>query len=85
MAKNGTDPIDQHVGARVRVRRTMLGMSQQKLGQGLGVTFGQIQKFERGADRIGASRLLDMAEILKVPVSFFFEDVVPEAKQRPLS
>ncbi len=69
------NPIDIHVGARVRLRRTLLGMSQEKLGQALGLTFQQVQKYERGTNRIGASRLHDLARVLGVPVAFFFEDL----------
>lgn len=69
------DPIDIHVGSRVRLRRTLLGMSQEKLGDALGLTFQQIQKYERGANRIGSSRLYRIAQILEVPVSFFFDDM----------
>lgn len=68
------DPIDVHVGSRVRLRRTLLGMSQEKLGNALGLTFQQIQKYERGANRIGSSRLYRLSRILDVPVSFFFEE-----------
>lgn len=68
------NPIDIHVGTRVRLRRIMLGLSQEKLGDSLGVTFQQVQKYEKGANRIGASRLQKISEILKTPVSFFFED-----------
>ena len=68
------DPTDRHVGARVKMRRLMLGMSQGKLGGALGLTFQQVQKYEKGMNRIGASRLRDIAAILQVPVSFFFED-----------
>jgi transcriptional regulator with XRE-family HTH domain len=66
-------PTDKHVGSRVRMRRTMLKMSQTDLGNGLGLTFQQVQKYEKGTNRIGASRLQHIAQILKVPVSFFFE------------
>ena len=66
--------VDVHVGKRLRLRRTMLGMSQQKLGAAVGLTFQQIQKYERGANRIGASRLYEFSEILDVPISFFFDD-----------
>ncbi len=69
----GPDPIDVHVGARVKLRRTILGISQTAFGKPLGVTFQQIQKYEKGTNRIGASRLYRMAEILDVPVSFFFD------------
>jgi transcriptional regulator with XRE-family HTH domain len=68
-------PIDAHVGSRVRLRRTLLGLSQQKLGSSLGLTFQQIQKYERGTNRIGASRLFELSKILNVPMSFFFEDI----------
>ncbi len=68
------NPIDIHVGSRVRLRRTMLGMSQEKLGNALEITFQQIQKYEKGANRIGASRLQNIANVLNVPVAFFFED-----------
>ena len=72
-AKDGPEPIDQHVGGRVRMRRKMLAMSQQKLGAALGLTFQQVQKYEKGATRIPASRLQQMSHILQVPVEFFFE------------
>ncbi|KQT83934.1 helix-turn-helix transcriptional regulator [Aurantimonas sp. Leaf443] len=72
--KKKPNPIDQHVGSRVRLRRTMLGMSQEKLGESLGITFQQIQKYEKGSNRIGASRLQRISEVLNVPVSYFFED-----------
>ena len=68
------NPIDIHVGSRVRLRRTMLGLSQEKLGESLGITFQQIQKYEKGANRIGASRLQQIAGVLNTPVAFFFED-----------
>lgn len=73
MAKKAPNPTDKHVGARVRMRRMMLNMSQEKLGDALGLTFQQVQKYEKGANRIGASRLQQIAHILQVPVSFFFE------------
>jgi transcriptional regulator with XRE-family HTH domain len=73
------NPIDVHVGSRVRLRRTLLGMSQEKLGEAIGLTFQQVQKYERGANRIGASRLYDLSRVLDVPVSFFFDDIDPEA------
>jgi len=68
------NPIDVHVGSRVKLRRTMLGLSQEKLGEALGITFQQIQKYEKGSNRIGASRLQQISEILETPVAFFFED-----------
>src|SRR5579883_2782253 len=69
------NPVDVHVGARVRLRRTLLGMSQEKLGEAIGLTFQQVQKYERGANRIGASRLWDMSRILNCPISYFFEEI----------
>jgi transcriptional regulator with XRE-family HTH domain len=72
--KKKPNPIDIHVGSRIRLRRTMLGMSQEKLGESLGITFQQIQKYEKGTNRVGASRLQNISQILNVPVSFFFED-----------
>jgi transcriptional regulator with XRE-family HTH domain len=68
-------PIDVHVGSRVRLRRTLLGMSQERLGEALGLTFQQVQKYERGVNRIGASRLFDLSRVLDVPISFFFDDM----------
>jgi transcriptional regulator with XRE-family HTH domain len=73
MAKKAPNPIDKHVGSRVRMRRMMLSMSQEKLGGALGLTFQQVQKYEKGTNRIGASRLQQIAHILQVPVAFFFE------------
>lgn len=67
------NPIDRHVGARVRMRRLLVSMSQERLGESLGITFQQIQKYEKGANRIGASRLQQIAKILGVPVEFFFD------------
>jgi transcriptional regulator with XRE-family HTH domain len=73
MAKKAPNPIDKHVGSRVRMRRMMLGMSQEKLGDALELTFQQVQKYEKGTNRIGASRLQQISNILQVPVAFFFE------------
>ena len=73
MTKKAPNPTDRHVGSRVRMRRMMLGMSQEKLGDALSLTFQQIQKYEKGTNRIGASRLQQIAQFLQVPVSFFFE------------
>ena len=70
-----SSPIDTHVGARIRLRRTLLGMSQERLGEALGLTFQQVQKYERGANRVGASRLFDLSRVLDVPISFFFDDM----------
>ena len=72
------NPVDIHVGSRVRLRRTLLGMSQEKLGGALGLTFQQVQKYERGTNRIGSSRLYQLSRILDVPVSFFFDDMPDE-------
>jgi transcriptional regulator with XRE-family HTH domain len=68
-------PIDVHVGSRIRLRRTLLGMSQERLGEALGLTFQQVQKYERGVNRVGASRLFDLSRVLDVPISFFFDDL----------
>ena len=73
-AKKSPNPIDKHVGSRVRMRRKMLAMSQEKLGRALGLTFQQVQKYEKGANRIGGSRLHQISQIMQVPVAFFFED-----------
>lgn len=73
MTKKTPNPIDKHVGSRVRMRRMMISMSQEKLGERLGITFQQIQKYEKGTNRIGASRLQQIGSVLGVPVSFFFE------------
>jgi transcriptional regulator with XRE-family HTH domain len=77
MNKKAPDPIDRHVGSRVRMRRMMLGISQEKLGDALGLTFQQVQKYEKGSNRIGASRLQHIAHILLVPVAFLFEGAPP--------
>jgi transcriptional regulator with XRE-family HTH domain len=71
--KRFPNPTDKHVGARARMRRKMLGMSQEKLGDALGISFQQIQKYEKGTNRIGSSRLQHIASILQVPIPFFFE------------
>ncbi|NIA72161.1 helix-turn-helix transcriptional regulator [Pelagibius litoralis] len=72
---SGPNPVDVHVGGRVRLRRTLLGMSQEKLGEAIGLTFQQVQKYERGANRVGASRLFDLSRVLDVPVGFFFDEM----------
>ncbi|MBI5165675.1 MAG: helix-turn-helix transcriptional regulator [Magnetospirillum sp.] len=72
------NPIDEHVGSRVRLRRTLLGLSQESLGEALGLTFQQVQKYERGANRIGASRLFDLSRVLDVPVTYFFDEMPAE-------
>ncbi len=69
------NPVDVHVGARVRLRRTLLGMSQEKLGEAIGVSFQQVQKYERGANIIGASRMFDLSRVLDVPIGFFFDEM----------
>ena len=71
-------PVDVHVGARIRLRRTLLGMSQERLGDALGLTFQQVQKYERGVNRVGASRLFDLSRILDVPINFFYDNM-PDA------
>src|ERR1700730_9457634 len=73
MAKKAPNPIDKHVGSRVRMRRMMLSMSQEKLGGALGLTFQQVQKYEKGTNRIGASRLQQISQMLDAPPAFFFE------------
>ncbi len=75
VSRGGPNPIDIHVGSRVRLRRNLLGMSQTKLGKAIGLTFQQIQKYERGVNRVGASRLFNLSRALDVPVSFFFENL----------
>ena len=78
------NPIDIHVGNRIRLRRTILGWSQEKLAAMLGLTFQQVQKYERGSNRVGASRLWDIGNVLNVPINFFFEDMDKEvASQSP--
>jgi transcriptional regulator with XRE-family HTH domain len=69
------NPVDVHVGRRLRLRRTLLGLSQERLGELLGLTFQQVQKYERGVNRIGSSRLYELGQILDVPISFFFDDL----------
>ncbi|HRD78209.1 MAG TPA: helix-turn-helix transcriptional regulator [Hyphomicrobiaceae bacterium] len=77
--------MDVHVGSRVRLRRMLLGISQEKLGEKLGLTFQQIQKYEKGVNRIGASRLYDLASVLSVPVQFFYDDApVAESLAQPV-
>lgn len=83
--------VDKHVGSRMRLRRSLLGMSQAELADRLGITFQQVQKYERGANRVSASRLWDLSQVLDVPVGFFFDDMgdqaapaVPDLKRRHL-
>jgi transcriptional regulator with XRE-family HTH domain len=73
VVKRIANPVDKHVGSRIRMRRLMLGMSQEKLGNGLGLTFQQVQKYEKGTNRIGAGRLQLISQLLQVPLPFFFE------------
>ena len=80
MVKKNPNPIDVHVGSRVRMRRMLVGLSQEKLGERLGLTFQQVQKYEKGSNRVSASRLYQMAQILGVPVQFFFEELPEQAK-----
>ena len=80
MVKKNPNPIDVYVGSRVRMRRMLVGLSQEKLGERLGLTFQQVQKYEKGSNRVSASRLYQMAQILGVPVQFFFEDLPEQAK-----
>ncbi len=77
------NPIDVHVGSRMRLRRTLLGMSQKKLGEVIGLTYQQVQKYERGSNRISASRLFDLARVLDVQVGFFFDDMSDDVAARP--
>jgi len=86
LASGAPNPVDVHIGARMRLRRTLLGMSQEKLGEAIGLTFQQVQKYERGANRIGGSRLYDLSRVLDVPVSFFYDDMSDSTQaQSPLS
>ena len=82
MAKKKADAIDRQVGVRVRMQRVALKMSQQQLAAELGISFQQVQKYEKGSNRIGASRLRRLAEILQVPVGFFFEDFPGPGKKQ---
>jgi len=75
LPKKKANPVDAHVGYRVRLRRMLIGMSQERLGELLGLTFQQVQKYERGINRIGAGRLFEVSEILGVPISFFYEGI----------
>lgn len=77
MPKKQANPVDAHVGHRVRLQRMLVGMSQERLGELLGLTFQQVQKYEKGVNRIGAGRLFELSGILGVPVSFFYEDIHP--------
>ena len=79
------NPVDKHVGARVRMRRVLLGMSQEKLGEALSLTFQQVQKYEKGTNRIGASRLSQIAKTLSVQIAFFFEGAPADAQFEELT
>ena len=81
-SQGNPNPIDVHVGSRLRQRRTLLGMSQGKLANALGLTFQQVQKYERGANRVGSSRLFDLARVLGVPVSYFFDEMSASTSAR---
>jgi len=83
ITKKTTNPIDKHVGSRVRMRRVLIGMSQERLGDALGLTFQQVQKYEKGINRIGASRLQQISNILGMPIEFFF-DGAPSGEVRPV-
>jgi transcriptional regulator with XRE-family HTH domain len=76
-------PIDVHVGSRIRLRRTLLGLSQERLGEALGLTFQQVQKYETGVNRVSASRLFDLSRVLDVPIGFFFDNVPDVVLSRP--
>ena len=78
IGRHGPHPVDSHVGGRLRMKRILLGMSQQMLADALGLRFQQVQKYERGANRVGASRLYEISQIFGVPISFFFEDMSQE-------
>jgi transcriptional regulator with XRE-family HTH domain len=73
VTRKSPNPVDVHVGSRVRMQRMLIGMSQEKLGEALGLTFQQVQKYEKGANRIGASRLYEIGAVLGVPIEYFFE------------
>ena len=79
MNRKAPNPIDIHVGSRIRLRRVLINMSQEKLGEQLGITFQQVHKYEKGTNRVGASRLYRISQVLGVPVSFFFEDIAGES------
>lgn len=83
--KKSPNATDIHVGSRIRLRRVMLGLSQEKLGDGLGITFQQVQKYEKGTNRVGASRLQHISELLDVHISYFFEGTPDASEDRPAS
>lgn len=80
--KKSPSPIDRHIGSRIRARRTLIGMSQEKLGEALGLTFQQVQKYEKGTNRVGSGRLQEIGDILGVPVTYFFEGQEGERKAK---
>lgn len=83
MASKGfPNPIDVHVGNRIRLRRTLLGMSQERLAEALGLTFQQVQKYEKGANRVSSSRLFDLMNILEVPLQYFFEEMSAKVREQ---
>jgi transcriptional regulator with XRE-family HTH domain len=83
-SKGNPNPVDVHVGGRIRLRRTLLGLSQEALADSLGLTFQQVQKYERGSNRVSSSRLFDMVRILDVPIAYFFDEMGSEvSKQSP--
>ena len=84
MSTKAPNPVDKYVGSRVRMRRIMLGMSQEKLGEALGLTFQQVQKYERGFNRVGASRLWELSRVLGVPITYFFEGLEPDTQPVPV-
>jgi transcriptional regulator with XRE-family HTH domain len=83
MAGKKPNPVDTHVGSRVRLRRMLLGMSQERLGESMGLTFQQVQKYEKGVNRIGASRLFQISKILDVPIQFIFEEAPHSGEGSP--
>ena len=84
-SESRSSPIDAYVGSRIRLRRTLLGLSQERLGDSLGLTFQQVQKYERGANRVGASRLFEISRVLDVPISYFFDDMPEDMLETPVS
>src|SRR3981189_773026 len=84
MSTKAPNPVDKYVGSRVRMRRIMLGMSQEKLGEALGLTFQQVQKYEKGTNRVGASRIQQISEIPQIPVSFLFERGPGRSAESPM-
>jgi transcriptional regulator with XRE-family HTH domain len=80
MRDDGPHPVDMHVGQRLRMRRTLLGMSQEMLAERLGISFQQLQKYEKGSNRLSASRLFELSRMLDVPVSFFFDELPSDGR-----